>query len=451
MVSATNYRSAANVSIAKAREALHEATDRTRSAEQARMQMLGWLGTDEQRAGTGLFAQQVPGAAEFLGSYDLDSIYKQQLEEAQGDIRGNQDPYTSHGRKEKAKGGWFKENAIGRIINYSSLGAADRVAVGFSRGPGTSTLPQPFGPEHQKPTTGGDEFRGGLSIDEFWAFKTDDVINLSREAQIRMDAGDLVGAKELKNQADYLRSLLPEKVQEALNYHEDPARRGIYNASSMKAQIVGNQIGRAKDLQDRTSNEFKQTYNLLAGDSVEAIHLRQAEAEGNIAAEHNSIIRQTKTLVTQRGGTDQGDDAILERAAEQAGFMRAQLRSETAAQEADILGQTSQFLETMKVDFAGDALGFTSKWMDEASGTRSEYLLAMGNVAMSRAKAYTNIATDTWQEFLNKKGSEGGGFQWTSLLPVVGAVVGSIVPGVGTALGGALGGAAAGVANAANK
>lgn len=338
------------------------------------------LGTAAQRSGTGQFADVDPRLTEFTSRYAIDPVYQKELVHATGSLVDSPDPWTSMGVRKRSQSGLSKLS--------EGLGTFGIVGQALSSGPGERV-------------TGGDYLRGGQTIDQYWQTNLGNINSILDEAETAARQGDFERAEDLKAQADEILGSFPAGVQEAFNLQRDIADESIAAVSNPMARIVGNKIGRAMDLQSRGSEEYKKTFQDLTGDSIEAIRHGVTNSERVIAAEQRTIERQVKDLSLRRGGSGnrQADAAILARAADQAAFRRAQVHSQAAIAEADILSRGKTYVETFREKYAVDAVTLGRAFISGTPGVRDEFNNILANLAQAESDSLERLGDQWWASY----------------------------------------------------
>jgi len=444
-------RAVALANYAAGTEKLREAVGRTQQSEDIRGQMEAMLGTTAQRQGTGQFQDYDPALRDYLGRYSVDTEYRQAYQEAMGGLPGSADPWTSYGIQKKKKKGFFSSGvgmalgmvagfAIGGPLGASLAGAlgggATAGAIGSYIGKvavqqGLKAL-TPGGTTYSQAANQGDRFRGGLDLGSYWNQKLGDVNTLLDEAEIAARAGDTERAQELKKKADEVLGGYPSMVQKAFNDQRNINQEAVMNVSNPMARIVGNKIGRGLELQDRESDEYQATFGDLTDLSIEAIRHRVASGERSIASEQRQIERNTRDTFLKRGGARNpvAEAAIMARASDQAAFRRAQLQSNAAIAQADVLAQGKSFLESFRQKYAGDAVQLGRAFTATTPGVRDQFNETLNNLAQAESDSLEHLGDQWWASY--QAYEQRKALQKAANLEAAGAAIGAVAGAVGT-------------------
>lgn len=315
-------RAAALQYTTEAQEELRQAESGYQTAEQTRSLLESYLGQEAQVAGTGEYGSyDRPELNPYTQRYQLDQQYMQETVANLQHLRRNVNPFTS----------------------------------------------------------GYDQFRGGVGVQDYWRGFETQANELMQRAEDAARAGNLEEADALKKQAQELIGGLDSRAQRGYNLVTDARTAALQKAGSAQGRIVGGLLKTARGFMDPESAESQGFRRSLT-----------EGAERSIAAESRQAQRQIRDLGMVRGAgrSATAQQAIASRSAE-----------EFAAQRAQVHTEANQFFQTFRLGFAKDAVQTAQDWVNNASGVRDAYNDRIANMKGALSENSMKLADQFWAKY----------------------------------------------------
>ena len=374
-----------------AREEQARAAQDRRRAEDQRLLLSNYLGSDEQVSGGGSFTSGAP--LEFQRRYSLDE-----------DVLGS---------SESLFAATTPEIRARMLEQDSGYNAAYGVSTTQWDNETQSYVTKPH--DTLRPIVEGKLNRANELLEQAERFAAGG--DLAQATQLRQQAEEVIGS--------YQGGSFGHATAEQMFRLNDPSADAQARAklSSKTAQTVGSFVKQGREFMDpesETSRDFKS--NLID------------PARRQINRAERATQRRTLDLARSRGGA-------RNIAAEQAVTARA--RESFGAARADVVSHANQYFETFSRDFAAKSVALSQAFIDDQPGVRDEYLNAMQSIRFAGSE-YANVIAQREYAALVRDASqadEGTSGIGAVIGGVLGAVIGTYAGGQ-TALGASLGASA---------
>lgn len=204
--------------------------------------------------------------------------------------------------------------------------------------------------------------------------------------------------------------------------------------ASPEGITVGRLVRTARDLQDRSSDIYKQYYSDLTGGAITSVNAGVTSSERALAAAGRTA-QQQQNDQSRQFGVARNQIAELhagERLQSNLGAQKADIETQAAAQRADIYSKASQALDTYSNQFAMDATKFAEDWIGNTAGVRDAFVENMANINTTTAGLFTNFADQMNQLDAERKSAEVArkkayGEGWVKGMSAVGSIIGGMM------------------------
>lgn len=374
-----------------AQENLREAEEQRRRQNETRRYLAAYLGTDEQVAGSGRFADVDPRVFDYTARYDIDAGLGGAL--VGGDFLQGKDSDPTF------------EDAGDSIVHGS--GTADD-----KRRADKSQL-RPFG---------------------IFSDAQNQANSLLQQAEDAARAGDFATADALKAQAertldDFVNAqggIHAGEFREIFNLFEDPEARAAATAVNPQGRIVGSLIKNARELLDTESSTYKKFITDLTQGQIGEVEAQRVTGQRAIALGLQSNQAEIRRTQNVRGaGRSAGLEAArYERAQDRASAKSADIETLVGAEKGRIFGEASAFLEQYRRSFAQDVTRFAQGFIEGAPDVIENFAGAVERLnvgAGELAARFSNEIIQVHEQAPGQERSGVGGFIGT----VIGAIIGS--------------------------